>query len=287
MKITSYIPPVLAAVLMIFGYQYASNQAATLRMLVDARTGMGTDPSGMTLTNKELESTAATIAKKRADALKENEQAMVTARKAQEDLDAAKYALEESNGKLEDIKSRIAEAEKKYQELQEQNEKVITALHSVPLLADVAPEEASSKIEEHVKEYDSQYDATKAQMDNKEQERERLTKEVGGLEVDLAGKLDINKRFMDNYRKNGEEFVIEAVDPQWHFVVFKAGEDSGLYAGDASPLLVQRGGVAITTLRVVSVSGGQIVAEYDEKTLPRGVRIEVGDHVFRQKPLGS
>lgn len=287
MKNASYIPPVLVAVLMVFGYQYASKQDTTLRMLVDARAGMGSEPAGMTLVNKELETQAATVAKKRSDALKANEQALVSARKAQEDLDAAKYALEENNGKLEDIKARIAEAEKKYQELQEQNEKVIAALHSVPLLADVAPEEANSKLEEHVKSFDSSFEETKNQMDAKEQEREKLTKEVSGLEVDLAGKQDINKRFMDNYRKNGEEFVIEAVDPQWHFVVFKAGEDSGLYAGDSAPLLVQRDGVAIIALRIVSVSGGQIVAEYDEKALPRGVRIEVGDRVFRQKPLGS
>ena len=287
MKITSYILPVGAAALMLVGFQYASKQSTTLRMLVDARTGLGTEATGMALTNKDLESQAALVAKKRSDAMKANEQALAMARKAQEDLDAAKYALEEHTGKLEDIKARIAEAEKRYKELEAENERIIAALHSVPLLADVAPDEANSKIEEHVKDYDAKYDETKTQVDAKESERTKLTQEVGGLEVDLAGKLDINKRFMDTYRKNGDEFTIEAVDPQWHFVVFKAGEDSGLYAGDNSPLLVQRNGVAITTLRVVSVSGGQIVAEYDEKTLPRGVRLEVGDRVFRMKPLGS
>ncbi|MCH5284302.1 MAG: hypothetical protein J1E42_01770 [Akkermansiaceae bacterium] len=286
MKITSYIPPVLAAGLMVFGYQYAATQTKTTRMLVDARVGLGSEPSGMTLTNSELDSQAANVARKRAEAVKANEQALVLARKAQEDLDAAKYALDENKVKLEEIRNRVEEAKRRFKEQEEENDRIVAAIHSVPLLADTAPEDAASKLEEHVKDFNTQYDDTKTQLSAKENERVSLTSEVAGLEVDLTNKLEINERFMDAYRKNGEEFTVDAVDPQWHFVVFKAGENSGLYAGDPARLLVQRNGVAITTLRVVSVSGGQVVAEYDESTLPRGVRIQIGDRIFRQKPLG-
>lgn len=287
MKVTSYILPVCAVALAALGYQYASNQATTLRMLVDARAGLGAgDAGGMAGINKSLEKKAIAEAQKRAETVKSNEQALVMARKAQEDLDAAKFVLEENNGKLEDIKARIAEAQRRYKEVEAENERVMNALHSVPLLADVAPEDANARIEEHVKEYDAEYEQLKERMENKTAERTRLTGEVAALEVDLANKLDTNKRFMDNYLKNTDEYIIEAVDPQWHFVVFSAA-NSGLYAGESSPLLVQRNGTPITTVRVISVNGDKIVAEYDEKTLPRGVKIEAGDRVFRQKPLGS
>lgn len=287
MKIVSYIPPICVAALMVAGYQYASNQVTTMRMLVDANSGLGTESAGMTLTNKNLDSKAATVAKKRKDALEASAQALVMLQKAQEDLDAAKFALDEQNAKKEDLIARIAEMERRAAEIREQNEKIIENIHSVPLLADTDPEEANAKIAEYVKEFDSKYESAQNELDSKIQERTKLTDVVSGLEVDLANRKDTNKRFMDAYRANSVEYTVEAVDPQWHFVVFKAGEKSGFYAGDSTPLLVQRDGVPIAVLRIVSVSGGQVVAEYDEKALPRGVRIEVGDRIFRQKPVGS
>lgn len=287
MKIVSYIPPICVAALMVAGYQYASNQVTTMRMLVDANSGLGTEPAGMSLTNKNLDSKAATVAKKRKDALEASAQALVMLQKAQEDLDAAKFALDEQNAKKEDLIARIAEMERRAAEIREQNEKIIENIHSVPLLADTDPEEANAKIAEYVKEFDSKYESAQNELDSKIQERTKLTDVVSGLEVDLANRKDTNKRFMDAYRANSVEYTVEAVDPQWHFVVFKAGEKSGFYAGDSTPLLVQRDGVPIAVLRIVSVSGGQVVAEYDEKALPRGVRIEVGDRIFRQKPVGS
>lgn len=286
-KIISYIPLVLIVVLAFFGYQYAANQSTTVRMLVDARTGFSSDPDGLTLLNRDLETEAATVAKKRADALKANEEAKVMAQKAREDMEAALSELEICKGKLEEIREKIAEARAKAKQIEEENERVLNALHSVPLLADVTPEEASGRIEEYLKEFETEYEKLSTDLERKVAERNKMTNEVGGLTVDLQNRTDANIRFMETYRRNGEEFVVTAVDPQWHFVVFSAAPGHGLFPGDPTKLLVHRNGVSITTVRVVSVSGGQIVAEYDEKTLPRGVQIEIGDRIFRQKPLGS
>lgn len=287
MKIVSVIPAALVAALAFIGYRYAANQTTTMRMLVDARSGFSSELAGISQVNKDLETEAATIAKKRADALKQNEEALAMARRAVEDMEAAQSALERSKADLEEIKGKIAEAELTNKQVEEENNKMIDAMHSVPILADATPEDASGRIEEYVKAYSEEYDKLKSELDNKQGERTRLVKEVGGLKVDLSDREAANVRFMETYRKNGEEFEIKAVDPEWHFVVFTAGSDSGLFPGDATKLLVHRNGVPITTLRVVSVSGGQIVAEYDEKSLPRGVQIEVGDRIFRQKPMGS
>ena len=120
-----------------------------------------------------------------------------------------------------------------------------------------------------------------------EARRTELKKEVADKETELAGKKKANDEFMQTYRRNGEDFSISAVDPQWHFIVFRAPADSGIFPGDANTLIVQRNGVAITTLRVVSVNNGQVVAEYDEQKLPSGVVPEVGDRVFRKAVQGS
>ena len=87
--------------------------------------------------------------------------------------------------------------------------------------------------------------------------------------------------------KNGDEFALLAVDMRWRFVAFKVGTDSGLVAGDSTPLLVKRGPIEVVKLRIVSISNGMAVAEFDPATLKPGVRPQVGDLVFRQKPIGS
>lgn len=287
MKIISYIPLGCLVVLTFLGYQYASHQTTTMRMLVDARTGLGTEPAGLVLANKNLDTEAATVAKRRADALKTNQEALVMANKAAEDLAAATSAMETHKAARDEMQAKIEEGEATFAEIKAENEKVLAAMHNIPALSTADISEALGILESTIKEFNEDYDRIASDLEKKTNEREALGKHIGELTVDLNSKRDANKRFLDNYRRNGREFTIEAVDPRWHFVIFEAGDNSGLYAGDSEPLLVKRGGRSITTLRVVSVSGGKVVAEYDEKTLPPGVQLEVGDQVIRQKPFGS
>lgn len=287
MKFVQYIPLGCLAVLMIVGAQYASKQATTMRMLVDARTGLSADPAGMVLVNKNLETEAITVAKTRADALKANQEAQMLTRRAMEDLDAATSSMEKNKLDMEEIEEKLATVETTVQGIREESDKMLENLRSIPLLADADVDRAVDILKEYVDNYNTEFDQIKSELDKKEKERESLTTEVSGLTTSLAGKKEANQRFLDTYRRNGEEYTIEAVDPQWHFVVFKAPENNGFYAGDPEPLIVERAGVAITKLRIVSVSGGKVIAEYDEKSLPRGVQLEIGDRVFRQKPYGS
>ena len=287
MKIISYIPLGCLVVLVYLGYQYASNQTTTMRMLVDARSGLGTEPAGLEQTNKNLDTDAATIAKRRADALKTNHEMLVMTNQAAEDLASAKNTLEEHTAARDEVQARIEEGEATFAELKAENEKVLAAMRNIPALASADISEAVTILETTVKEFNEEYERLSNELEKKTEEREALGKTISELTVDLANKRDENKRFLDNYRRNGREYFIEAVDSRWHFVVFDAPEDSGFYAGDPAKLLVKRGGSVITTLRVVSVSGGKVVAEYDEKTLAPGVQIEIGDQVIRQKPFGS
>lgn len=287
MKIISYIPLGCLVVLMFFGYRYASHQTTTMRMLVDARSGFGSEPAGMVQTNKNLDSEAATVAKRRADALKMNQDALVMVNKASEDLAAVTAAMESHREARDAVQSKIEEGEATFDEVKAENEKVLAAMHNISVLSSADISEAAGILENTIKEFNAEYGQTASALEKKSAEREMLGKEISGLTMDLTDKRDTNRRFLDNYRRNGREFAVEAVDTRWHFVVFCAPEDYGFYAGDPERLLLKRGGQLITSLRVVNVSGGKVVAEYDEKTLPAGVQIEVGDQIIRQKPFGS
>lgn len=287
MKIVSYIPIALLAVLMLFGYQYASKQATTMRLLVDARSGLGSEPGGLTLVNKNLETEAATIAKRRAEALKKNQEVQAMTQKSLEDMEAVRRVADGHKAEMERLQARMEELESRQAELAAERDKIVAQIHQIPGLEDGDLENAVSLMEEKLKEGSDELAELQKNLEEQKAKREELTKTVSELTVDLKNKKEANDRFLDAYRKNGEEYSIAAVDPQWHFVIFKAGEDSGFFPGDTTPLIVQRNGVSITTLRVVSVSGGQVVAEYDEKTLPQGLQPEVGDQVFRKVPMGS
>ena len=128
---------------------------------------------------------------------------------------------------------------------------------------------------------------TNKDLEEKAVVRESATKKVAKAQAELDRMTEINNQFYRTYTKNSDEFSILAVDPRWKFVVFNAGKDSGIVAGTTTPMLVKRGSEPVITLRVVSVSGGQVIAEYDADQLPKGLQLEVGDKVFRQKPLGS
>ena len=287
MKITSYIPPVCVVALVYLGYNYASNQTTTMRMLVDARKGLGTELSGLELTVKDLETERAAVSKSRADAMNANKDALVVMQKAAEDLAAAKRVLDGHKDERDEVLAKIKEGEATFEEIKAENEKMLAAMHNIPALANAELSEAPEILENTIKTFNEEYDQTNSDLEKKVAERDELIRVIGELTTDLRIKREINHRFIETYRKNGREYTIEAVDPQWHFVVFNAGEDSGLYPGDPVHLLGKRGSQPITTLRVVSVSGGKVVAEYDEKSLPVGLQIEVGDQVIRQKPFGS
>ena len=94
----------------------------------------------------------------------------------------------------------------------------------------------------------------------------------------------INADFEAVYRKNAHEYVVRVVDPARSIIIFTAGRNSGLVAGDSTPLIVKRGNVTVGTLRVESINDAEVVAKY---TCAPGQRIRVGDNIIHEKPHGS
>ncbi len=287
MKIVTYILLSCVVVLALVGYHYASNQETTLRMLVGARAGFAEDPAGMELTNKNLITEAATIAKTRSDALKANTSRQAETSRAVEKLEDARHSAENHKAEMDRMVARNEEAALQQEELAKQKEEFTAQLHSVPGLENADAENAVDALHAVVQESSEAITKLDEQSKKLVSQRQELNEGVSSAEVDFKAKKEQNDRFLETYRNNGAEYTIAAVNPQWHFVVFNAGEDSGFYPGDTTPLLVHRNGVSIATLHIVSVSGGQVVAEYDEKELPLGVMLEVGDLVLRKVPMGS
>ncbi len=287
MKISSYILPGLVLVVSIGGYLVASSQSTTLKMLVGARSGLDSEVGGMELANKEANTEAIAVAKTRAEALKANESYVLETTNAREEMEGVKKNAEAVASEIETTRERIRESEEKRDEGMTERERIQEKLRSIPGLENSDIASAVDDLHTKAQSGAAEYTSLLEDQEKFAARRGELEKEVAAKETDLAGKNRINDQFMQTYSRNGEEFSVSAVDPQWHFVVFRASADSGIIPGGTDPLIVQRNGVAITTLRVVSVNNGQVVAEYDESKLPRGVVPEVGDRIFRKAVQGS
>ena len=114
--------------------------------------------------------------------------------------------------------------------------------------------------------------------------REAATKKVADETTELARLDKINRDFEANYRKNAQEYVVRVVDPARNIIIFTAAKDSGLVAGDTTPLIVKRNKTTIATLRVESIKNNEVVAKY---TVAPGQKIRVGDNIIHEKPHGS
>ncbi len=287
MKIVPYILLGLLIVVAGLGVYYASDQKTTMEVLVSARRGLTGDVSGMEATNRDLETSAATTASTRSKELKQAKDQLAVTQEAVNKLDDAKRDAESAKADVESAQNELQEAKKRQEELAQMREAFDASIRAVPGLESADEETAVDTMNSKLEEYDSEIASLSAEKKKLGEQREQLNQDVSIAEVEYQKKKDTNDKFAEAYRNNGVEYSIAAVNPQWHFVIFSAGEDSGLIPGDTTPLLVQRDGVSITTLRIVRVNGGQIVAEYDEKKLPRGIVPEVGDLVLRKVPVGS
>ncbi|MBR1978559.1 MAG: hypothetical protein IJ985_03540, partial [Akkermansia sp.] len=273
----------------IFGYTLCSDQATTMNLAIGASGGStDTEPSGLRQTNKDLEVEVATISKERADSLKQQKDSFVMMQRAVEERDASERKLEENKEARSEWEDKVKEAQARVDEVNKEREAVMATLRSMPALgSDIDLASAVEKLASVVEEEKKNQEQMKKDLEEKGVVRQSATEKVAKAQAELDRMTAINEKFAREYTKNSDEFSILAVDPRWKFVVFNAGKDSGIVAGTSTPMLVKRGSEPVITLRIVSVTGGQVVAEYDIEQLPQGLQLEVGDKVFRQKPLGS
>ncbi|MBR5886821.1 MAG: hypothetical protein IKZ07_01300 [Akkermansia sp.] len=285
MKIAPLLAIILTLGLGAAGFMYSGQQQTTMKLVIGAAAGPdGT--TGLKAVNQNLEGSVASISGERKKAIEAANEAVTMLQRSAEELSAVENTLASEESKLEDMKEEVKEAKTSQEEIQKGLAELLAFFRTIfPDVTDL--DQAVSELKSTVTENKEQVSTLSAELESKVTVREAAAKKVAAATVELE-KLDgVNRRFEEEYRKNDDEFTVLAVDSRWKFVVFNAGKDSGIVAGDSSPLLVKRGDAMIAKLRVISVTGGQVVAEFKAEELPAGVMLEVGDRVFMQKPIGS
>ncbi len=292
MKISQLLIAIIVAGLGVAGIKYSLDQGKIMDLLITTHGGgplvEDMNATGLRKAKADLTLEAATAATARAEAVKASESARIEMTDARNKRDDASAQLKSDKAELKSLKPQLADAEKKLEELKNEYEKATANLQDLP---EVGDETEVSAIMDAIREIVTNAKEQKVKLEEdlaaKGEVRKAAAEKVAGETVEFERVKAINDSFFANYNKNKDEYPIEAVDTRWNFVVFNVGKESGLVAGDTTPMLVKRGGTLLCKLRIVSVTGGQVVAEFDPTLLPAGVRIEKGDLAFREKPLGS
>ncbi len=292
MKISQLVIVVILAGLGVAGIKYTMDQSTVMNLLIAAHGGgplvEDADATGLRKEKAALTLEASTAATQRADAVKASESARIEMTDVRNKRDDAQAQYDSDTAEHEGLQPKLKSAEQRLAELKEEYEKIAGELKDIP---EIGGESDVSAFVENLREIVANAKETHTKLaedlESKKNVCEAATRKVASETVEFERVKAINDRFFSDYNKNKDEYPILAVDTRWNFVVFNVGKDSGLVAGDTTPMLVKRNGQLLAKLRIVSVTAGQVIAEYDPTQLPAGLRLETGDVAFREKPLGS
>lgn len=293
MKVSQLVISILALLMGVGLVMYSADQQKVMEVLTATHGGgsqvADADATGLRKLNSDLDAEVARISGERAAAIEATEGARVEMRDARDKRNDAVAKLDADKAENEDLKTQVEAAVKAAEQLRDTYNAALAKLKADGAL-DADTTDLGALVEA-IKEVVDRENARKkdleTQLEEEKMVREAATEKLAKEKVELNRITGINERFFKDYMKNGDEFALLAVDMRWRFVAFKVGTDSGLVAGDSTPLLVKRGPVEVVKLRIISIKDGMVTAEFDPKTLAPGVRPQVGDMVFRQKPLGS
>lgn len=293
MKVSQLVISLLALLMGVGLIMYSADQQQVMDVLVATHGGgpqvADADATGLRKLNSDLDAEVARISGERSAAIEATEGARVEMRDARDKRNDAEAKLAADKAENEDLKVKVESATKTAIQLRDTYNAALSKLKAEGSL-DADTTDLGALVDA-VKAVVDRENARKKDLETQLEEekvvREAATEKLAKEKVELNRINGINDRFFKDYMKNGDEFALLAVDMRWRFVAFKVGADSGLVAGDTTPLLVKRGPVEVVKLRIISIKDGMVTAEFDPKTLAPGVRPQVGDLVFRQKPLGS
>lgn len=294
MKISQLLASILVLLVGGAAIMYSADQQKVMDVLIATHGGgQQVDAStagGLRKLNQDLDGERGAVSSERAAAVKAVEAARVEMRdshtrrdEAQATLDGHKAELKEALTKVEAMKESVEKVRTAF------NEAVAEIKSSEALAVGASAElsEVLESIKNVVEREQKRTEELNERLNDWQAARAAATEKLAKEKVELNRLTAINDKFFTDYTKNDDEFPLLAVDPRWKFVVFNVGPDSGLVPGDANKLLVKRGGEVITKIRIVTISKGMVVAEYDPTQLVPGVRPELGDRVFREKPMGN
>ena len=292
------ISQLLASILMLAAggaaIMYSADQQKVMDVLIAAHGGGqqvdASSATGLRKMNQDLDAERGTVASERAAAVKAVEANRVEMRDSNTKRDEAQAKLDADKAELQTVRSKVEAMNESVEKVRVAfNTAVAELKNSEALSVDASADFATvlESIKGVVEREEKRTQEINERLNDWQAARAAATEKLAREKVELNRLTAINDKFFTDYTKNDDEFPVLAVDARWKFVVFNVGPDSGLVAGDANPMLVKRGDEVITALRIVTISKGMAVAEFDPAKLPAGVRPELGDRVFRVQPLGN
>ena len=294
MKISQLLASILVLLAGGAAIMYSADQQKVMDAVIAAHGGgQQVDANGATglrKLNQDLDAERGTVSSARSAAVKAAEAARVEMMDNNTKRDEAQAKLADHKASLAGVRRSVDAMAQRVEELRKSfNAAVshISANDSVKIAESDQFAEVVEGIKGVVAEQEKRTEELTTRLNEWKAERVAATEKLAKEKVELNRLIAVNEKFFDDYSKNDDEYALLAVDARWKFVVFNVGPDSGLVPGDATPLLVKRGGTVIAPLRIVSVNKGLVVAEYDPAQLQKGIRPELGDRVFRVKPMGS
>ena len=292
------ISQLLASILMLAAggaaIMYSADQQKVMDVLIAAHGGGqqvdASSATGLRKMNQDLDAERGTVASERAAAVKVVEANRIEMRDSNTKRDEAQAKLDADKAELQTVRSKVEAMNESVEKVRVAfNTAVAELKNSEALSVDASADFATvlESIKGVVEREEKRTQEINERLNDWQAARAAATEKLAREKVELNRLTAINDKFFTDYTKNDDEFPVLAVDARWKFVVFNVGPDSGLVAGDANPMLVKRGDEVITALRIVTISKGMAVAEFDPAKLPAGIRPELGDRVFRVQPLGN
>ena len=292
------ISQLLASVLMLAAggaaIMYSADQQKVMDVLIAVHGGGqqvdASSATGLRKMNQDLDAERGTVASERAAAVKAVEANRIEMRDSNTKRDEAQAKLDADKAELQTVRSKVEAMNESVEKVRVAFNAAVAELKSSDAISVDASADFATVLESIkgvVEREEKRTQEINERLNDWQAARAAATEKLAREKVELNRLTAINDKFFTDYTKNDDEFPVLAVDARWKFVVFNVGSDSGLVAGDANPMLVKRGDEVITALRIVTISKGMAVAEYDPAKLPAGVRPELGDRVFRVQPLGN
>ena len=294
MKISQLLVSILVLLAGGAAIMYTADQQKVMDIVIATHGGGqqvdASSATGLRKLNQDLDAERGTGSSERAAAVKATEAARVEMRDSQVKRDEAQGKLDGHKEELKSVRGKVDAMVKSVETLRASLETALADLKtsaSLDVGSDASAEAVLESIRAIVEKEQKRTEEITEKLNDWQAARTAATEKLAKEKVELNRLTAINDKFFTDYSKNDDEYPLLAADSRWKFVVFNVGPESGLIAGDATPLLVKRGDVVVAPLRIVTISKGMVVAEYDPKQLLPGVRPEVGDRVFRVKPLGN
>ena len=156
------------------------------------------------------------------------------------------------------------------------DKKIATAENAVKEISERFPGTTLQNVAGKIKQLESDLETAKQDLATRKTELEVVNKKVAANEVRIEKAEKVQTDRLSSIGRNATEGLITAVNTDWGFVLVNIGKDQGVQ-GD-SQLIVQRDGIRIGNLNVVSIQPGLTVADINQKGLSGSV--EPGDKVI-------